>query len=1006
MILRRAQFLNSNRGLILASMLTIFCFLATSTVFANTSGTLASDIEDVELITKKEEPINSTNEPSQETTEPKGLWERFTDFVSDVHERVKNGARIVGYTGAKILGDAGKAVGVESVEVLGTEIDIGVNVERDVKSILQIDALAKYFPDQNEIDSIAKEIDERVRSEALNGVITDKKAIHAIEIAVRETSARIADRILEAEGVKDESRRKEWQTRLIRSFESCVSTAKTYFDAHDCKQTFASEAPANLTLATVYEVAREELKDVPGNAAKETVQTIKSSIDQCWKHGHKIEENAECLRQGARHGIREVATKKIDSVIPTSIRTSHPELRTELVENFIECVSNESGSSAHAPRNEGVLQTCKREIALLAGKRIGESTIPNEIDSFIQNRGGLEALQMTSEEKDRLIKSVLSEQEKCLGDSSQSDPEKLLESCIGKSIRDISLALGVKVLDQRAREALGTTLDESIRNEFRDDLAKCVSDITFKNYRESIDACERKLTRDYTVKVARQALKDVLESGLPDDPQGRSIIEGKLEKQLNAIARAEDPSEVDRLVADLKRTAAFEIATRALNQEAQKQFGKKKLPKEYTSAENKLKAELKKCLAQGKVPPTVCVKKYASALIKKIASIQLRDQIAKFNKANKRKANKNLQSDLEKHFNACIDRIQTPELNEEFKAAVEACIAEVEKKGFVLIAKNEVMPKVRAQTKNKATRKKTEEVIEQAAECLSELNGLGLAAGNKSGNIVDLLKTVQAYFEYDPNAANQSLEAALRDIKNDLQKYGSKAAQERLIDNLARHGVVDQLLKASIRDQVKEGFNSIKASDLPSRRVLNQILHTNNFNKIFTPSVMAKIRPAFIQNVLKPVLLQGKSMNSREVAAATSKLKNQVSLILAQSPHFGRMIANASVQKQLNQLDGMTRFFAHMMYGERALNWDRVPDSPAKRKAQSYIQNELIYPKIAGKRLSRAEEARRHRIAQDLVTEAIKAPAPSSRHGRRVAHEGETCRFNHSGRVVCGNDRY
>lgn len=1004
MLLKRWQIENSNCGFILASTITIFCLLGTSAALANTSKTHSSDIEEVELLTTQK-PEESANTASQETTEEdKWFWGRITGFISDVQERVKNGARIVGYTGAKIVGDAGKAIGVESVEVLGTTIDIGVNVERDVKSILQIDALAKYFPDQNEIDAIAKEIDERVRSEAFNGVITDEKAVRALEIAVRETSARIADRILEAEGVKDETRRKAWHSRLFSSFESCVSSAKTYFDAQDCKQTFASEAPANLTLATVYEVAREELKDVPGNPAKETAKMIKSSIDQCWKQGQEIEENADCLRQGARQGIREVATKKIDSVLPTSIRTSNPELRSELVENFIGCVSNEAVSTAHAHRREGVLQTCKREIALIAGKRIGESTIPSEIESFIQKRGGLEALQMTSAEKERLVKSVMSDQEKCLNNSTQTDPEKLLESCIGKSIQDVSLALGVKVLDQRAREALGTTVDESIRNEFRDDLAKCVSNITIKNYRESIDACEQKLTRDYTVKVARQAIKDVLEDGLPDDPQGRSIIEGKLEKQLNEIARANDPQEVDRLVADLKRSAAFEIATRAVNQEAQKQFGSKKLPKEFTNAETNLKKEFKKCLAQSKVPPTVCAKQYASAIIKKIASIKLRAQIAEFNKANKLKANPKLRSDLENYFNTCIDRIQTNELNEEFKAAVEACVAEVEKKGFVLIAKNEVMPKVTAQTKNAATRQKTEMIIEEAVECLSELNGLGLASNNKSGNIKDLLKTVQAYFEYDPNTANRSLEAALQDIKKDLEKYGSEAAQERLIDNLARHGVIDQLLKASIRDQVKEGFHSIKASDLPSRRVLNQILQSNNFNKIFTPSVMAKIRPMFIDKVLKPVLLQGKSMNSREVLAATSKLKNEVSLILAQSPHFGRMIANASVQKQLNQLDGMTRFFAHMMYGERALNWDRVPDSPAKRKAQSYIQNELIYPKIAGKTLSRAEEARRHKIAQDLVTEAIKSPPPSPR-GRRVAHERE-CRFDHNGRVVCGKDIY
>lgn len=926
-----------------------------------------SDIGEIELLYT---PTPIPRATARTETSESSYWERFKNYATQLPGQITSAAIDGAYKGLRATENTGRTFGLE--------IDLTRNAVRQrVIDALSSREMAKYFPDKNEIETIANQIEEKTQSGS-SGIID------TIDVATTETSGLIIDRILDVEGVKDPTRRQEWRNRMLAPFQTCISSAATYGEATECRSSFLSSAPANVTVAAAYEMARTELNDLPGNPAKETAAAISSSLKQCWTEGAEARKNIDCIRTGARTGVREIASRKIDSLVPAGVQAKDPKLKSLLVDELVQCVGSGSSKAVRAASGISVLESCKKDIALSGGIHIGSSLIPEEIDAFIEKRGGLEGLNMAQAERDELVSSTIDRQNQCFQEAGENEnSEETLEKCLGTSIRDVSVSLGTKFLELRSRRFLKSGLDEAMKQDFRQDLGECLSGLELKNYGQSIDACETKLNREYTVKVARQALDSTITESLPNDENGRRMIAERLEKRFADIAQTTDPDQIENKVNDLERAAAFEIVTRAMNAEAKAQLKSDKLPKEFADYEENLQKDLARCLAEGKRPAAVCARLYAADIVKKIGSITLKQQVAKIQKDKKLKKSPNLFKDLEKRFHACIDSIDNQGLDADFKDAVHACVAEVEKTGVVLVAKNEIIPAITAKTRNKATKIKTEQVLGEAIGCLTELNGLGASGTKKgSGNISDLLKIVQSYYEYDTNSANRSLEAALGDVKKDLSLYGSEVAQENLLENMARHGVIDQLIKSAVRDQVKEGFKSAKRSDLPSQQLLNQILHTKNFDKIFTPAVMAKLRPKFTANILKPVLVQGKSLSG--LSSETDSLKKDVSLVLAQSPHFGRMIANASVQKNLNKVDGLTRFFAHMMYGERALNWERVPESTAKARARDYIQNNLVYPKIAGTRLSTREEARRHKIAENLVTQAIKTPVTAARPQRKT----------------------
>jgi hypothetical protein len=110
---------------------------------------------------------------------------------------------------------------------------------------------------------------------------------------------------------------------------------------------------------------------------------------------------------------------------------------------------------------------------------------------------------------------------------------------------------------------------------------------------------------------------------------------------------------------------------------------------------------------------------------------------------------------------------------------------------------------------------------------------------------------------------------------------------------------------------------------------------------------------------------------SPELKTATNELKRKISDILLRSPHFGGAIVIDSIQKKMDRQDGITVFFANMLYGSHSLEWSSVRRTKSGQVAETYIREQILKPKFMGIRLTAAEDSLRRRKAEELVKSAV-----------------------------------
>jgi hypothetical protein len=94
--------------------------------------------------------------------------------------------------------------------------------------------------------------------------------------------------------------------------------------------------------------------------------------------------------------------------------------------------------------------------------------------------------------------------------------------------------------------------------------------------------------------------------------------------------------------------------------------------------------------------------------------------------------------------------------------------------------------------------------------------------------------------------------------------------------------------------------------------------------------------------------------------------------MLTFSPKFGDEIIKMSLQKKLNDMGTLTRFFAKVIYGKGALNWDNVRTKPDGLAVESYLKEHYLLPKLQGQTISKEEEKKIMEEAQKLVKVALK----------------------------------
>ena len=119
--------------------------------------------------------------------------------------------------------------------------------------------LEGYFPKPGELDTFVKTIVQAGIKKHL-GDVTDDNLTAFYGYLGNNLIGKLADKILEKEGVADPARRNLWIAKLTQPFNNCISTAmNSQYDANHCIDALTSSLVPSTGIGIVYELSRSNL---------------------------------------------------------------------------------------------------------------------------------------------------------------------------------------------------------------------------------------------------------------------------------------------------------------------------------------------------------------------------------------------------------------------------------------------------------------------------------------------------------------------------------------------------------------------------------------------------------------------------------------------------------------------------------------------------------------------------------------------------------------------------
>lgn len=455
-------------------------------------------------------------------------------------------------------------------------VDIEKRVAEKIKPYAK--DLATYFPKPGELDAFVKNISEAGIKKHLNEV-TDDNLVSFYGYLGNNLIGKLADRILEKEGVADSTRRSLWIKKITSPFNDCIVTSmNAMYDASHCIDALTASLVPSAGIAIVYELSRSNLNSaLPENKrasfnneqavaykvcmarTKKTATDVKNCALSTMKNGVlKVTDMSlsDTINEKASSKSAAVNIKK--SVWPafntcTNSVGNNPAVKSQLSVQFMSCIDDlvaHTGSlivqdkvtttpaitnmfSAAEVKKLSVdksaqFKKCAVEQKAKGAKKDGmldidlcENAVTNEITYKVVTETFRDTARTSIKDDKSLATKVGNEGvaiiDKCW-DNKQSAAAR--ESCLKKSIVSYSQSVATIKLDGAIPKTMADR--STLTKNSVVDLSKCLDKELPSNISESNDLtkklgiCTGKLTKNVALKVADYQIRDTAQGNLTD----------------------------------------------------------------------------------------------------------------------------------------------------------------------------------------------------------------------------------------------------------------------------------------------------------------------------------------------------------------------------------------------------------------------------------------------------------------------------------------------------------
>lgn|GEM_PF-5138411 len=678
----------------------------------------------------------------------------------------------------------------------------------------------------------------------------------------------------------------------------CWNSTKPESENATCLRSVAKKIAAS--------IAREKLgRELPKDVAERDpafrdrlLKNFEGCLEEKLPQNLFTDTNADIAAESCAAGIyREAALQVAESKVRAALASVSDQIPNSsamdaLIDSFVkkafaECLGERPDTAR--------LESCSLKLQKNVASAIAQALLPFKVDEFIRKGGGLEAYGLNPASRQELLNSVITAHKTCLRTtvkSTKSDESgKEIDACFKTTIRDLALRLGALEVERMAKaNAINVTSPAfaELKNDFAKEFGACLDEkkdasIPLDDYLKNMEPCQAKISKSLTVKIAKAELAKVIGEVFTENSRApeREQLEARLVAGFDTcMEKASDANAREACVKKLKADATLALVRVGVEGKALKELGE--VPEDI----RQLGQQLESCVAGGGASDD-CSRRYLKgatvSLAKKILQKTLSDMAADYNAiAPKLKG-------VEQALETCVEGVSGA-VDQNFLKAVESCGTTYANDGLDVAIKalSETPPApgpgnlpglaTATRPEKDMTEKELSEMMSRAMLCL---NGqLSPDTENSLDSIdpesmeAELLKLIGGYVSYDLKAAQGNFEGVLAKVAEDLKAAGPEAARRKLLDELVKGGMIDQLLRAMIRGELERSLAALPEIKKPPEALKAALLDKAALDKALSTEVLEKVRPLMSSQVLEPVLVDGKSLRSSAVLRSLRSVKN------------------------------------------------------------------------------------------------------------------------------------
>jgi hypothetical protein len=721
-----------------------------------------------------------------------------------------------------------------------------------------------------------------------------------------------------------------------------------------------------LTQSSVVSLASCLDKELPASIS--TANNLTAKIDTC---SNRLTKNVAMTV--AEHQIRAtaldiVSTAQTDKIVDSLVK-----------DEFEKCLGD-------IPTDEKI-EKCGDSLTVKAARLITAIGFEKEVNGYLQKNGGPSAFGLSQNDVNDFIKKLNTQTQACL--DKKADAGKAMSTvgtCAKTSIKQIAFYFG----DLQFKKSIGDMFKgrdaarADLEKRFKKNLELCLDtkagvEFSIGDYTKNLYTCSDKISASTTLEVGDDQISSNLDTYLKDRPGQsnaalRTDIKNKLLGNFKKCMSSTPADKQSQCIDSMKREATGTIVLNYGRQETKAQLNTDVTPAELKPIEDELAKCTSKQLAGDALTAHLdeCTKQFALNFAKELGTLKLNHLLKSALGSEEFDAQKKNIDAVIGNYQACLNNLKSVSMNDGLTTKLSVCTDMLEEQG-VLVVRKSINNWMTSEQKDEATAKIKREFA-AFIPCLSVLLPSSPYTPAMEKNVDSVLKPVAEMFaqfiEYDPNNAKITLDVMLKKLSGDLADVDkNKESRKALVDLLYQQGAWDQFIKGIVKGEVSKAFATVTEADVP-KELRETLLQKENFEEIFKTPEGENIKKMVLEKILKPVLIDQTDLKTLDPMMKT--VKDNVVVMLANSPRFGDQILQRGVQSQINNMGGMTKFFGKMLYGKESFDWTKVRTTEEGKKAEAYIKENILLPKFKSEKRSTEEEKKIAEKAEELVTKAVK----------------------------------